>query len=335
MNTGLNITGPTTSWPYRPMPLSDPSHAASFQNGIAPTLLRRGRFLFRVVAFGLMGAGLFALLQSATGRFLPHDLRYVGMDRLQLCGVSDGRLARFMFHDRVSFGGALIAIGLLYLWLEQVSLKAGEAWGWWTFLLAGVAGFGSFLACLGYGYVDSWHALATLALLPPYAAGLAMTSGLVSGSPKGVFRPNVSSNPVWRTRLRLGRWFLLAAAAGLIAGGTTILCIGMTRVFVPQDLRYLRLGASDILAINRRLVPLIAHDRAAFGGAIATCGLLLFSCVWFGRPTRSLWLAITLAGGTGFLTAIGVHPLIGYTDFSHLAPPYLAALMFFIGIALC
>lgn len=111
--------------------------------------------------------------------------------------------------------------------------------------------------------------------------------------------------------------------------------IGMTRVFVPQDLRYLKLRASDLLAINHRLVPLIAHDRAAFGGAIGTCGLLLFSCIWFGRPSRSLWQAVALAGSTGFLTAIGVHPLIGYTEFSHLAPAYLGALMFSAGIALC
>jgi hypothetical protein len=118
-------------------------------------------------------------------------------------------------------------------------------------------------------------------------------------------------------------------------GGTTILVIGMTRVFVPQDLHYLGLGASDLVAINRRLVPLIAHDRAGFGGAIATCGLLLFCCVWFGCPSRSLWQTVLLAGSAGFVTAIGVHPLIGYMDFSHLAPAYLGALMFSTGITLC
>jgi len=278
-----------------------------------------------------MATGLFALLQSATGRFLSHDLRYLGMDAFQLCGIGRGKVARFMFHDRVSFAGALIAIGLLYLWLEQIPMKAGEAWAWWTFLLSGLAGFGSFLAYLGYGYLDTWHALATLALLPLYSAGLAMTRGLVSDS-ELVFRSAVTD---WRTPLALGRGLLLATAVGLVAGGITILLTGMTRVFVPQDLRYLRLGASDLLAINRHLVPLIAHDRAAFGGAIATCGLLLFSCLWFGRPSRSLWQTVALAGGTGFLTAIGVHPLIGYTEFSHLAPAYLGALVFSVGTALC
>ena len=111
--------------------------------------------------------------------------------------------------------------------------------------------------------------------------------------------------------------------------------IGMTRVFVPQDLRYMGLGTSDLFAINRRLIPLIAHDRAGFGGAIATCGLLLLCSVWFGRPSRPLWQTVFLAGSSGFITAIGVHPLIGYTEFSHLAPAYFGAAMFSFGISLC
>jgi hypothetical protein len=240
-----------------------------------------------------------------------------------------------MIHDRVSFGGALIAIGLLYLWLERNPLRAGQAWAWWTFLLAGFAGFGSFLAYLGYGYLDTWHGLATLGLLPPYVGGLVMSRGSLAGSAKSDSQIRSTMNAGWRTQIGLGRALLLTTALGLALGGVTILLIGTTRVFVPQDLRYMGLGASDLLAINRRLVPLIAHDRAGFGGAIATCGLLMFCCLWFGRPSRSLWQAVSLAGSMGFLTAIGVHPLIGYTEFSHLAPAYFGALIFSVGITLC
>ena len=334
MNTGFHRTELLVPWAGRPITPAARSNVSAFRAAPAAITLRHGRFLFRVVALGLIGAGLFAVLQSATGRFLSHDLRDLGMDTIQLCGVSNGRVARFMFHDRVSFGGAVIAIGLLYLWLEQFPLKAGEIWAWWTFLLAGFAGFGSFLAYFGYGYLDSWHALATLALLPLYVGGLAMTWDVAKRN-ESIAPPALRSKPEWRTRLALGRGLLLATAAGLTAGGITILLIGMTRVFVPQDLRYLKLGASDLLAMNRRLLPLIAHDRAAFGGAIATCGLLLFSCVWFGRPSRGLWLTVASAGTTGFITAIGVHPIIGYTEFSHLAPAYLGAAMFSIGTAVC
>ncbi|PYJ00312.1 MAG: hypothetical protein DME25_21030, partial [Verrucomicrobia bacterium] len=221
-----------------------------------------GRLLLKLVAIGLILAGGFALLQSATGCFLPHDLRYLSMDPVQLCGLGEGRVARFMFHDRVSFGGALIAIGLLYSWLEKSPLREGEAWAWWTFLASGVAGFGSFLAYLGYGYLDAWHGLATLLLLPLYVGGLVATLGSLRRKSARRLRIHPATHARPQTRLNWGRVLLLAAALGLILGGATIAVIGMTRVFVPQDLRYLGLGASDLLAINRRLVPLIAHDRA-------------------------------------------------------------------------
>src|SRR6266700_3910594 len=68
--------------------------------------------------------------------------------------------------------GAMIAIGSLYLWMAEFPLRNGEAWAWWLFVLSGLAGFGSFLAYLGYGYLDTWHGVATLFLLPCYATGL-------------------------------------------------------------------------------------------------------------------------------------------------------------------
>ena len=100
-------------------------------------------------------------------------------------------------------------------------------------------------------------------------------------------------------------------------------------------IRYLRLGASDLIAINSHLVPLIAHDRSSFGGAVATTGMLLGSCALFGQPTRRLWWAMAMAGGAGFGSAIGIHPIIGYVEFSHLAPAYVGALLFCAGIYLC
>jgi hypothetical protein len=40
-------------------------------------------------------------------------------------------------------------------------------------LVSGSVGFGSFLTYLGHGYLDTWHAIATLLLLPWFAVGLA------------------------------------------------------------------------------------------------------------------------------------------------------------------
>jgi hypothetical protein len=310
-------------------------NAADSRAGLFSALIGDGRTMLSLLAVCLMLSGGFALFLSASGHFLPQDVHFLGMDKEQLCGLNQCRIVHFMFHDRVSFGGALIAIGWLYLWLVHFPLQAGEAWAWWVFFLSGLTGFGSFLAYLGYGYLDSWHGTATLFLLPIYLLGLMISwrslpckAGLSS-----LFTPGVSL--AWRTQLGLGRALLLATGAGMMLGGTIILILGMTHVFVPQDLRYLGLSVRKLQLINPHLIPLIAHDRAGFGGAIATCGLVLFCCVWRGEPSRSLWEAIALAGGFGFATAIGIHPIIGYMEFSHLLPAYLGALMFLSGVSLC
>jgi hypothetical protein len=116
--------------------------------------------------------------------------------------------------------------------------------------------------------------------------------------------------------------------------GAIIMAVGMTTVFVPQDLAYMGLTVDDLHTINPRLVPLIAHDRAGFGGGVCCCGVTMFFCVWCSRPMRSLWQALLIVGLSGFGTAIGVHPAIGYNDLVHLAPAYLGAALFALGLAL-
>ena len=90
---------------------------------------------------------------------------------------------------------------------------------------------------------------------------------------------------------------------------------------------------AELRAINARLVPLIAHDRAGFGGALVSCGVAMFFAVLFGRPSRSLWQALATAGAFGFVTAIGIHPVIGYISVPHLAPAVMGAVVFLIGLA--
>src|SRR5262249_31606138 len=134
--------------------------------------------------------------------------------------------------------------------------------------------------------------------------------------------------------MSLGRLCLLATAVGMILGGLTIMTVGMTTVFVPQDLKFIGVTAADVRTINPHLVPLIAHDRAGFGGAICTAGITVLFCVWCGTPCRSLWQALCVAGVVGFAAAIFVHPIVGYNDFFHLLPAIIGAVMFLIGLGL-
>ncbi len=297
-----------------------------------PALLGDGRRLLALVGICLMLSGGFALFLAATQQLLPHDVAYLGAVTAQVCGAADGRILRFMFHDRAAFGGAVAATGLLYCWLAEFPLRQGQAWAWWTLVLSGMVGFGSFLAYLGYGYFDSWHGTATALLLPVFGLGLARSYGRLRGPRhlRLVLRPAFVGP--WASRARLGRAGLLAVGAGMLLAGATIIGMSMTRVFVPQDLHYLNLTVKQLMTLSPRLVPLIAHDRAGFGGALTSCGLALFLCVWCGTPSRSLWQVLALTGSVGFATAIGVHPLIGYNDFVHLAPAFAGLGLFVVGM---
>jgi hypothetical protein len=303
--------------------------------GFLEALLGDGRPLLVFTGLSLVLSGGFALFLSATGHFLPHDIQFLGMTASELCAVNRCRIVHFMFHDRVAFGGALVAVGLLYMWMAEFPLRRGEAWAWWLFVLSGVVGFGSFLAYLGYGYLDTWHGFATLLLLPLFIVGLVRSFHLLRAPMHVRSLLKAGVTVPWRSSFGLGRLCLLATAAGMIAGGLTVMTVGMTSVFVPQDLAFMGLRAADLHAINPRLVPLIAHDRAGFGGAIASCGILVLFCVWCGRPSRSLWQVLCLAGVIGFAAAIGVHPAVGYTDLVHLAPAIMGAFIFLVGLILC
>ena len=149
------------------------------QTGLLTALVGDGRSLLVLVALGLIVSGIFALFLAATGTFLPHDVAFLGMQPSTLCGMHQCRIVHFMFHDRVAFGGTLMSIGTLYLWLVAFPLRLGEAWAWWTLLLSGSAGFLNFLSYLIYGYLDSWHAVATSVLLPLFIAGIWKTSSAV------------------------------------------------------------------------------------------------------------------------------------------------------------
>ena len=296
-----------------------------------PLIVNDDRFLLRLSAVVLLLSGVFALLLGVTGRFLPHDERFLGMTALDLCALHGCRIVHFMIHDRVSFGGALIAIGLLYWWLTDAPLRRGEWWAWWVLTLSGVVGFASFFAYLGYGYLDTWHGLATLALLPCYLLGL-LRARPQEVSIRSLLCPSVHWR--WTSAAGLGRACLLATALGMAFGGLTIMTVGMTCVFVPQDLTFLDLRIEDLHALNPRLVPLIAHDRAGFGGAVCCVGIALFFCVWCGTPSRGLWAILALVGIVGFGSAVGAHPAIGYTDPLHLAPAVIGCLIYALGLAL-
>jgi len=255
------------------------------------------------------------------------------MDAATLARTANPKIVRFMFHDRVAFGGALIAIGSAYWWLVEFPLSAGAAWAWWTLALSGGCGFLSFLAYLGYGYLDTWHGMATLALLPVFLSGLWRARRIVAEplSIASIWTPQPRSDHRYAA---LGRKLLLLCGFGLLSAGLTILVVGMTFVFVPQDLAFMGISAEKLRALSPALVPLIAHDRAGFGGGLFSIGLLLILMMRHAPVSRSLVELIALMGLAGFGSALGVHAAVGYTDVTHLGPAYLGCALFVAGAGL-
>lgn len=286
---------------------------------------RLGTLLLAFTGWVLIASGLFAISLAFTTTLLPHDVAYLGFTVDHLCSRYDCRVVGFLAHDRVAFGGSIIAIGILYHWLALVPLRRGEPWAWWAFVASGMFGFGSFLTYLGYGYLDTWHGWATIALLPFFAIGLGLAAPhrfdvrWLRGRP-----------PITPGRLRFGAALLAFTAAGMMMAGLTIMVVGMTTVFVPQDLEFMGAQVSDLDELSQKLVPLIAHDRSGFGGGLFSGGLAILFIALFGvrAADRVLWRTLAASGAIGFGCAIGMHFVVGYTSFSHLLPAYAGAATF-------
>jgi hypothetical protein len=304
------------------------------QRTILQALIGDGRPLLIFTGLILFLSGLFAIVQSITGHFLPHDVAYLGLDANELNQFNEGTITNFMFHDRVSYGGSIMAVGLLYFWLAEFPLKNKEPWAWYLFLLSGVIGFGNFLTYLGYGYLDTWNGIGTALLLPFFVLGLIKSFSLIKANAR-LSDILVKTDKIdFKTAYGFGNLLLLFTSVGLFAGGITIMIVGMTTVFVPQDLEYMNITVCGLEEINPKLKPLIAHDRAAFGGGLGTIGLLYFFILRRSEPTISRWQITALSMCVGFASAIVVHHIIGYTIVSHLLPAYVGAAIAFAGLIL-
>jgi len=226
-----------------------------------------GRPLLSLTGTALILSGGFGILQSVSGFLLPHDSAAIGMDAATLSHLGNRPLLHFMFHDRTAYCGTLLAVGSAYWWLAEFPLNAGCEWAWWAYAISGLTGFLSFLAYLQYGYLDTWHACATLLLLPTFFVGLVRSRACFSG-PISIRHAWLKPTPGEPPAAKWGRLLLEACAAGLVLAGLTIIAVGMTIVFVPQDFHFIQLSREQLQAISPMLIPVIAHDRSGFGGSV-------------------------------------------------------------------
>ncbi len=277
-----------------------------------------------LMGLGMLFGGALALLIAATRVVLPYDEQFVGLSRAELHAINE-RLLPFMAHDRVTLAGTMVTIGVLYSALSWFAIRRGEHWAQVTVLSSAAAGFASFFLFLGFGYFDPFHAFVTAVLFQFLLLGV---FGRL-GEPRAMPPPMRVEDRAWRLA-QWGQLGLIAQAVGFAVAGLFISFIGATHVFVPEDLEFMGTTAGAIASAGPRLVPLVAHDRASFGGMLFVCGLVfLMTGLWgYRRGERWLWWALLMAGLAGYGAAIGVHYAVGYHSPFHLAPAFAGLALF-------
>jgi dihydroorotate dehydrogenase len=284
------------------------------------------------LGLALVGAGLLITCSSAitvalTTVILPYDEHYLGITRLGMIALND-RLLPFMSHDRITYAGSGASCGLLFLGLAFFGARKGNHWAYLAARTSCAFGFISFLLFLGFHYLDPLHTLATLLLLPFYFWAVIKPPPV-----KPMLSSNLRNSNAWFKGLA-GQFWFVGIGCGLILAGIAISSIGITSVFVPDDLRFMHTTAHDLLCHNDRLLPAIAHDRAGFGGSLFTVGVgvLMTALHGFRQGEGWVWWMLLISGLPGFICTLAIHFAIGYTSWFHLLPAYIGFVMFVGGL---
>lgn len=283
-----------------------------------------------VLGTAMLLGGALAFGIASTRVMLPYDEVFIGMSRQDLALINP-RLMAFLQHDRVCLSGTMFAIAVFYLSLSWFGIRQGMHWAMVTVLVSAFVGFVSFFWFLGFGYFDPFHAFVTAIMFQfLLLAWQGELGGLQVTTP-----PNLRETAAWRLA-QWGQLLFVVHGVALLVAGVVISAIGCTSVFVREDLQFMDVCPSDLSLANPRLIPLIAHDRASFGGMLMTTGLVtLLTALWgFRQGMRWQWWMLLLAGLPAYGLAIGVHLIVGYTNWRHLAPAYAGLSALILGLLL-
>lgn len=280
-----------------------------------------------LLGIGMIIGGILSWIIAATTVLLSYDLNFVEMTLDELKQVNH-HLLHFMSHDRITLSGTMITIGILYVQLARHGLKHSLHWARTALMTSGIVGFLSFFLFLGYGYFDPLHALAAAVLFPMFLLSMRR-------NPDRPYRlpVNVRNDRLWRLAM-YGQFCFVVLGFALAVGGLTIAGVGITEVFVQSDLVYLNTTHNELNGANLKLIPLIAHDRAGFGGALFCAALAILIIALWGiqQGSRWIWWTLLLGGAPGFYAGLSVHLSIGYIDFLHLSPALFALLLYILGL---
>ena len=281
-----------------------------------------------LMGLGVFLAGIIAMVLALTLVILPYDESFLGLTREQLKELNP-KLFSFMSHDRNTLAGVMISAGFIYMQLAYHGIRRRIHWARKAYIVAAILGFLNFFYFIGFGYFDILHSF----IISFYFLFSFLGFTFSRKMRRGESGSNVFNDRDWM-RSQVGQCCFVVLGFALFIGGIVISIIGMTTVFVHTDLLYFQLVPSDLAAITPKLIPLIAHDRAGFGGSLLSEGfLVLCISLWgFREGERWVWWTLLFGGLPGFMAGIGTHMHIAYTDFIHLLPAYFLLLLYVIGL---
>ncbi|PLR97850.1 dihydroorotate dehydrogenase [Bacillus sp. T33-2] len=282
--------------------------------------------------FGLLilAGGVSALFFSMTRVILFYDEQFLQLSRIELIAANPNIL-KFMSHDRMTLAGTMISGGILYMYLSKYGIQRGLHWARQAVNIAAATGFAGILLFLGFGYFDWLHGLFWLVLLPFFILGVRQSKNALD-TPASKNRKNHRG---W-VKSVYGQLCFVILGFSFVTGGVVISFIGATNVFVPTDIEFICMSPEQLNDLNERLIPVIAHDRAGFGSALFSVGVLvLMMALWgFQEGSAWLWRSFLYGGIPAFTAGILTHIFIGYTDFIHLLPAYFALFLYIAGLIL-
>lgn len=282
-----------------------------------------------LVGLGMIVAGLGAAAITFGPVLLSYDRDFLGMEVADLRALNP-HLVPFLQHDRITMAGTMVAIGALYAGLAHGGMRQGWPWAREVYLVSGLIAFPTLLYFLATGFVEPLHTAVVVVLVPMFVAAVWRRPPL----PRWTYRGD-GEESVWRRAL-VGQLLVVLTGCGLFVGGLVVSVVGLTGVFVPSDLAFLAADAEALRGVNERLLAFVAHDRAGFGGALmaAAAGVTLLSAWGWRRGEAWVWWTLAAAAAAGFVPALTVHGVIGYTDFWHLAPVYAGVVLTAVALAL-
>lgn len=279
------------------------------------------------LGIAMVSAGIGAAVITFGPVLLPYDEDFLQASVSDLDQVNN-RLVAFLKHDRVTMAGCMAAIGFNDIGFA-FAMRRGWRWARAGFAVAGAIGFPTFFLYLGYEFFDPLHFAVAAGFFPLYLGG-------VFGRREAPnWRVPVHVDEVARVKAIYAQLLMVLLSAGVLVSGFVIMFVGLGDVLIPSDRAFMDAPQSEFAAaLDGRLLRFVAHDRAGFGGALASLGGgLLTMTLWGWRAgERSTWWTLLLASVVGFFPALAVHWAVGYTDFVHLLPVYVG--IFWVGAVL-